>query len=386
MNVYLPYTARLPSAYQEVEYIQSSGTQYIVTSIIPSNTKGIYIKLSSQDIDTDLLYVGSKKTWDTRFWIWNSTNSSWNLYLWWNTNDRWVISVNTIFEAKLNYLNSRGNEVNWTVVASNLWTLSSSNNIPITIFAWNENWTIIAPSKIKLYSCKISDWSDIVNNFIPCYRKSDSVIWLYDLVNSAFYTNSWTGTFSKGNDVTMAELKNAYIGEYVEEVYTITGSSVPNDNSNVYKSIAKSWYTIQSVTIEISADNNGITTSSYRTVFCRLSWSNNTTHRYWLWFFFYDAGNENTLKIVWRKDNNSDVTFQTWPSLTSNWYNNAILTINRDWATRTVGWVSYSRTYTASEKSIVETVLNTWTTNFYVSRVWGVTISNIVARVRYTKN
>ena len=38
-------------------------------------------------------------------------------------------------------------------------------------------------------------------HFIPCYRKSDNVIGLYDLVEGTFYTNSGTGTFTKGSDV-----------------------------------------------------------------------------------------------------------------------------------------------------------------------------------------
>lgn len=40
-----------------------------------------------------------------------------------------------------------------------------------------------------------------VRNFIPCYRKSDNVIGLYDLVNDVFYTNNGTGIFLKGADV-----------------------------------------------------------------------------------------------------------------------------------------------------------------------------------------
>ena len=198
------YKATWKAKYQEVEYIQSTWTQYITTNILPINTKGIYMKLSSQDITNDLLYIGSKKTWDTRFWIGNVTDTyQWRyIYLWWNSN---VIYSNpttdTIYEIKLNYLNDRKRQVDSTVIDSNIGTLSSSNNVPIAIFAWNENWTIITPSKIKLYSCKITDWSNIVNDFVPCYRKADSVIWMYDLVNDVFYTNAGSWTFTKWADV-----------------------------------------------------------------------------------------------------------------------------------------------------------------------------------------
>ena len=56
-------------------------------------------------------------------------------------------------------------------------------------------------SKIKLYSCKIyNSYNILVRNFIPCYRKSDNVIGLYDTYTQTFYVNNGTGTFIKGNN------------------------------------------------------------------------------------------------------------------------------------------------------------------------------------------
>lgn len=43
--------------------------------------------------------------------------------------------------------------------------------------------------------------STLVHNYIPCYRISDSVIGLYDVVTNVFYVNAGTGTFSKGPDM-----------------------------------------------------------------------------------------------------------------------------------------------------------------------------------------
>ena len=56
-------------------------------------------------------------------------------------------------------------------------------------------------TQMRLYSCKMyNDWV-IVREFIPCYRKSDSVIWLYDRIWKQFYTNQGSWTFSKGWNV-----------------------------------------------------------------------------------------------------------------------------------------------------------------------------------------
>ena len=53
----------------------------------------------------------------------------------------------------------------------------------------------------RIFNLQFYD-SDILKiDLIPCYRKSDGEIGMYDLVNSVFYTNDGTGTFLKGNNV-----------------------------------------------------------------------------------------------------------------------------------------------------------------------------------------
>ena len=41
----------------------------------------------------------------------------------------------------------------------------------------------------------------LVRDYIPCYRKSDGEIGMYDFVSNRFFTNAGSGTFEKGNDV-----------------------------------------------------------------------------------------------------------------------------------------------------------------------------------------
>lgn len=54
----------------------------------------------------------------------------------------------------------------------------------------------------KLYSFTM-DAADgtALRNFVPCYRKADGVIGLYDTVGGSFYTNAGTGSFTKGADI-----------------------------------------------------------------------------------------------------------------------------------------------------------------------------------------
>ena len=54
---------------------------------------------------------------------------------------------------------------------------------------------------LKIYDCKIWVGNKLLRHFIPCYRKSDNVIGMYDVVNKVFYVNQGTGSFTKGPNI-----------------------------------------------------------------------------------------------------------------------------------------------------------------------------------------
>ena len=194
------------SKYQAVEYIQSTWSQYIHTSIIPTDSIWLYLKVSSQNVSNDLMYVGSndnnQDSWTKKFWIWNS---SYTIYFGWNSwlppgGSRPSTSTNTIVELENNYLNSRQMKKNWSNIYSISATLSS-NWYWINIFWHNWWWTAQYLSSIKLYLMKVSNWSSVQYDFRPAYRKSDNVIWLLDVANKQFYTNAWSWTFTKWSNI-----------------------------------------------------------------------------------------------------------------------------------------------------------------------------------------
>jgi hypothetical protein len=216
MWVYLPWASRLPSTYQEVEWIGSSATQYINTGYTPTiNT----------EIETDLSWWSSQAEWWVFFWMTsNDKSSDWILWRIYSTNtgifnprfcnssyDQCQISatVDTFHKVilKKNYCTVDG--ASWTLTTT--WTPYQNN---IYLFCGNNWWSAWRHTSVKFKSFKISESWTLQRNFIPCYRKSDNVIWMYDLVNNVFYTNSWSWTFTKWADI-ISDLKNAYIGEYV---------------------------------------------------------------------------------------------------------------------------------------------------------------------------
>lgn len=55
-----------------------------------------------------------------------------------------------------------------------------------------------------LYEFKLYNNGELVEDYVPCYRVSDGVIGLYDIILGNFYTNQGTGTITKGRDITDA--------------------------------------------------------------------------------------------------------------------------------------------------------------------------------------
>lgn len=185
----------LPDGYTQVDYIESSGTQYIDTSFTPdSNTKYDIKVTPTTNITTTSYFIsafGDSKR--NNIYSTNGKKASagyGSVY----KNTSTLLDTNTTYNFILDknkfYINGELTET--------LNEETFENTANSTLFAQNTNGSISNYSEIKLHYCKIYDNDVLVRNFIPCYRNSDNEIGLYDLVNNVFYTNQGTGTFSYG--------------------------------------------------------------------------------------------------------------------------------------------------------------------------------------------
>ena len=199
--------SRLPSTFQEVEYIESSGTQYIDTQWIPTSNSKVNVVFAYKQVlsFSDQSIFGSRD---------DGTQKKYNLYIYQNLNTL-SIGYGTVYnESNLPITLNQKYDVDFTTNGTN-GTLSGdlsksciSASVPtfdysLYLFARNR---VGSPQNISfsasaIYKCMIYDNGALVRNFVPCYRKADNVAGLYDLVNNVFYTNAGTGTFAKGADV-----------------------------------------------------------------------------------------------------------------------------------------------------------------------------------------
>ena len=191
----IEFISQLPTEYQEVEYIQSSGTQYIdtgyivnasdtisweFTAMIPSQSEAfmgangyLQFHVTSSGVGVSTLNasgLGAKKTFRIDF-----SNSVTKLYI-----------DNTLVETK-NWSGS----YNGTSVKLGIFKLGDAGN------GWH---TTTSPVSCTLYEYAINIGGNEVSRCVPCYRKADNVAGLYDLVNNVFYTNAGSGVFAVGAD------------------------------------------------------------------------------------------------------------------------------------------------------------------------------------------
>ena len=192
----------LPTNYRQLEYIESTGTQYIDTSIVPSNT---HIKVTADiqfttvtpnetkmpfGVDRSGRYFMLVLYSDSRFQMnCGVSGSTLDLFVTTATTDRTTIML----EKNQNIYNVQGFGVSLSGTCGSISGITSPYNI--YLFARRDNNNISNKISMKMYHCQMMLNNSIVREYCPALRITDSKPGLYDLVNNQFYTNAGTGEF-----------------------------------------------------------------------------------------------------------------------------------------------------------------------------------------------
>lgn len=191
----LPYDA-------EIEYLESTGTQYINTGITPDANTGI--QCIAFGINPDNFMVGLKDTasGNTRWAIGNSGNNRY-YYGYGSTSSIFSINQDVIALIGLNFLNSRTfnvSKVDGTGGAYySLPVLSFTPQNQIRIFGSSGVVASYTTWSGKMYSVKISQNADVIMDLIPV--RVGTTGYMYDRVSGQLFGNDGTGNFNLGNDV-----------------------------------------------------------------------------------------------------------------------------------------------------------------------------------------
>ena len=197
----------LPKEYQQIEYIESTGEQYIDSNFYPDSNTSVEIELlvkSTIDSKNNFIFGTNNADNSKRFALnlfYSVNNQNLGVYPRYSINSPSANVKIIEFEKWYNYRLEKGKYYVDNVLVASYSETFEKNDYPLYINAYNNNGslnsTYIGSTKIK--SCKIWDNETLVRNYIPCYRVSDNIVGLYDLVEDKFYTSKGTSEFYAGN-------------------------------------------------------------------------------------------------------------------------------------------------------------------------------------------
>lgn len=184
----------LPPEYQLVEYIESTGTQYINSghNITANDYVEIHGQLTATQASNEFCGV-STSAGGARFLIQGSNANKIEF------NNGTSVLTSSAVSLNTDLVISVGSQfkVNGSVVNN---STIKANTRPLYLFGENNLGTAGSFGKVRIQYMLIQTNGVTQREFYPCYRKADSVAGLYDLENDVFYTNSGSGSFVVGGN------------------------------------------------------------------------------------------------------------------------------------------------------------------------------------------
>lgn len=265
----------LPEDYTQVEYIQSTGTQYIDSGI--SADVGTIIETTIKMTSTTTSEQIQGNSWsgstspNCACAVGYAKNASTNFIA---QAGRTIIKSTTPFDTekhKLSLSITSGTSATFVVddVDTTTSTISFEKNDTYSIYvlarksaAGRDNYLYA-----KLYSFKIYSNDVLVRNMIPCYRNSDNKVGMYDMVNDVFYTNAGTGEFQYYEDITKIDIYGYPLmktGSVVDSLTTNSeGKAVLTRNVGTYVFTGDETFTLSNGEYVFSKSSiDGINSSS----------------------------------------------------------------------------------------------------------------------------
>lgn len=198
MFVNIGVSTAIPNDLVVLEYIESTGTQYIDTGFKPNQDTKISITVDFPLSGTAWLYGGRTSAGSNSLGFLSEGGNRYRF--------DYASSINELVTKPTGKftIDSDKNKcyINGELVFTATYTTFASP-VNMYIFNNNNNGSLSGGSSAKLYNCRIYDNGTLIRDFIPAKRISDSKCGLWDKVTKAFYSNSGTGDFTAGPTITL---------------------------------------------------------------------------------------------------------------------------------------------------------------------------------------
>ena len=190
----------------QIEYLESSGTQWIDTGITVGLSDSVVINMifefSQLNTTDNNIICGSYQSQDSkRLFTFVDRDGYWKTTYGDVISSTATCSSGVEYDIQIEFRNGYQNLIiNGSSIVSDTLTKTSISNISQAIFgAKQSNNTIISPSKIKLKEYNISINGNLVLDFISV--RINTIGYMYDNVSGQLFGNSGTGNFICGPDI-----------------------------------------------------------------------------------------------------------------------------------------------------------------------------------------
>jgi hypothetical protein len=209
----------LPQGYTQVEYIESTGTQYIDTGFKPNQDTRVVCKVNVMSVPSRNAWIfGARNANATaRFEvIWISSASEYRLY--YGSGIFAIPGIPATGEMEID-AGKNGAIINGAATYPTTATFSGENALYLA--SCNGGTESAETSYLQIYSCQIYDNDVLIRDYIPCQTDTGEV-GLYDMETATFYGNAGTGEFVAGGVISGEDAPD--VPKVLE--YTLAGNIV----------------------------------------------------------------------------------------------------------------------------------------------------------------
>ena len=192
----------LPSGYKRLEYIQSSGAQYIDLGITAAGGIRVTTKFKFASWSSFKVLFGAYASSSNCNYFGVTTAHEWEFRTTEKAN--WGSpAADTVYE--LDFCSIPGNvycKIDGTDQGLSVAGAASNLAQNVYLFALNRNGKVNYQASATLWDTKVyNSAGTLVRDLIPC-KNASGVVGMWDDVNSVFYGNSGSGAFTAGPEIT----------------------------------------------------------------------------------------------------------------------------------------------------------------------------------------